>query len=186
MIQPEPAISTDISTMKKLTAVALSILFLGCVSVADEKIVAVSVADLQASPEVLAEHQYISTGQPDESLLGAAKEAGYVAVIDLRRASEDRGLDEASTVETLGMDYHLIEVAGAAGVTFKNAEALDTVMAEADGPVLLHCRSGNRVGALLALRASMKGASDEEAIAIGKASGLGSLESAVLEQLARK
>ena len=186
MIRPEYSILMDISTMKRLKVVALSILLLCCVSVAGEKVVSVSIADLQASPEILTEHQYVSTGQPDELLLSAAKEAGYVAVIDLRLASEDRGLDEASTVETLGMDYYLIEVAGAAGVTFKNAEALDTVMAETDGPVLLHCKSANRVGALLALRASMKGASDEEAIAIGKASGLGSLESVVLEQLTRK
>ena len=172
--------------MKKLIAIALSVLFLGCVSVADEKVIAVSVEDLQANPGVLNDQRYISTGQPDAALLSAAKDAGYVAVIDLRTAGEERGMDEADVVESLGMSYHLIEVAGAGGVTFENATELDGVMAGIDGPVLLHCRTGNRVGALLALRASMNGASDEEALATGKASGLTSLEGAVAEQLAKK
>ena len=169
--------------MKKLTAIAVSLLFLGCASVADENVVAVSVEEIQSNPAVLAEHRYISTGQPDEALLSAAKAAGYVAVIDLRTAAEERGMDEVAAVESLGMSYHLIEVAGARGVTYENAKALDDVMAGIDGPVLLHCRTGNRVGALLALRAGMDGASVEEALALGRAAGLGSLEAAVLERL---
>lgn len=172
--------------MKKLTAICLSFLFLGWAVVADENVVAVSIAELQASPEVLTEHRYISTGQPDEAMLKAAKNAGYAAVIDLRTAGEDRGIDEAATVESLGMSYHLIEVAGASGVTFENARALDEVMAGIDGPVFLHCRTGNRVGALLALRASMHGATAEEALAVGKTAGLGSLEGAVREQIQTK
>ena len=169
--------------MKKLTAIAVTCLVLGCASVADENVVAVSIADIQASPEVLTKHRYISTGQPDEAMLKAAKDAGYAAVIDLRTAGEDRGMNEASAVESFGMSYHLIEVAGASGVTFENARALDDVMAKIDGPIFLHCRTGNRVGALLALRASMEGASDEEALTLGRAAGLGSLEGAVIEQL---
>ncbi|MGI9263193.1 MAG: beta-lactamase hydrolase domain-containing protein [Woeseiaceae bacterium] len=171
--------------MKKLIAVALSFLFLGCGSVADEKVIAVSVEDLQANPAILSDQNYISTGQPDAALFSAAKDAGYAAVIDLRTAGEDRGMDEADVLDSLGMSYHLIEVAGAGGVNFENAQALDDALAGIDGPVLLHCRTGNRVGALLALRASMNGASDEEALAIGKASGLTSLEGAVVEQLAQ-
>ena len=169
--------------MKKLTAIAVTFLVLGCVSFAEENVVAVSVEDIQSNPGVLAEHRYISTGQPDEALLSKAKDAGYVAVIDLRTAAEERGMDEASTVEALGMSYHLIEVAGARGVTFENARALDALMDDIDGPVLLHCRTGNRVGALLALRAGMDGASVEDALALGREAGLGSLEGAVTEQL---
>lgn len=169
--------------MKKYAAIALSVLFLGCASVADENAVAVSVADIQASPAVLKEHRYISTGQPDAALLSAAKDAGYVAVIDLRTAGEDRGMNEAEVVESLGMSYTSIEVAGASGVNFENAQALDRALADLDGPVLLHCRTGNRVGALLALRASKNGASDDEALEIGRAAGLGSLDAAVMEQI---
>jgi rhodanese-related sulfurtransferase len=48
------------------------------------------------------------------------------------------------------------------------------MLAEAkDGKVLLHCASGNRVGAMLALRARwLQGKSADEAMAIGKASGM--------------
>lgn len=172
--------------MKKFIAFALSLLFFGCASVADENVLAITVADIQANPAVLAEQRYISTGQPDEALLSLAKDAGYVAVIDLRTAAEERGIDEAAAVDALGMSYHLLEVAGASGVTFENARALDALLADIDGPVFLHCRSGNRVGALMALRASMNGASDEEAMAIGKGSGLGSLAGVVESRLAEK
>jgi len=49
--------------------------------------------------------------------------------------------------------------------------------------VLVHCGSGNRVGALLALRASLDGADDEKALALGREGGLSSLEGVVRERL---
>jgi protein tyrosine phosphatase (PTP) superfamily phosphohydrolase (DUF442 family) len=60
---------------------------------------------------------------------------------------------------------------------------LDDVLQEIDGPVLLHCGSGNRVGAVLALRHSLSGASEEEAIAFGNDAGLTKLEDVVRERL---
>jgi uncharacterized protein (TIGR01244 family) len=95
-------------------------------------------------------------------------------------------MDETAAVEAAGMKYVSIPVAGASGVTFENARLLDEALAGIDGPVFLHCRTGNRVGALMALRASAAGASDEDAIAAGKEAGLGSLEAAVLTQLDTK
>ena len=53
-----------------------------------------------------------------------------------------------------------------------------------DGPVLIHCASSNRVGALLALRESLRGASDEEALEFGKQAGMTRLEPLVKERLA--
>ena len=47
----------------------------------------------------------------------------------------------------------------------------------------MHCASGNRVGALMALRASQNGASAEEAMAAGKAAGLTRLEPVVAKRL---
>ena len=40
--------------------------------------------------------------------------------------------------------------------------------------MLLHCASGNRVGALLALAAAEDGASDDAALELGRRAGLGS------------
>jgi len=125
-----------------------------------------------------------TAGQPSEAALTAIAAAGYKAVIDLRGPNEDRGLaDEKKTVEMLGMSYVNLPIEGAAGVSYANARALDKLLAEADGPVLVHCTSSNRVGALLALRAKQLGADAETALEVGLASGLAGLKSLVEQKL---
>ena len=122
-------------------------------------------------------------GQPSADALAAIAEQGFTTVIDLRSAQEDRGFDEAATVEGLGMSYISLPVSGAGGVSYENAAALDRILADIDGPVLLHCASSNRVGALLALRAKLNGAEDAEALALGAESGLMGLAPVVEEVL---
>jgi len=124
-----------------------------------------------------------TAGQPDEASLDNLAEAGYVAVIDLRAVSEDRGFDEKSVVESLGMNYISLPVSGAGGVSYDNAALLDQTLSGIDGPVLVHCASSNRVGALLSLREKMNGASSEDALSLGLAAGLSSLRSTVEAQL---
>ena len=68
-------------------------------------------------------------------------------------------------------------------ISFENAERLDSLIEQYDGPVLVHCGSGNRVGALLALRESLNGASDEEALEYGREGGMTRLEDVVKERL---
>lgn len=122
-------------------------------------------------------------GQPDQTALRELADAGYVAVVDLRGTNEDRGFDEQAAVEELGMTYLPLPVAGASDVTYENAEALDKILGELDGPVLLHCASGNRVGALLSLRHRMNGGSREEALELGDSAGLSSLRPTVEQKL---
>ena len=117
-----------------------------------------------------------SAGQPSAEALAALAEEGYTTVVDLRSEQEDRGFDEASTVEGLGMRYLSLPVAGGENVSYENAAALDRILAEVEGPVLLHCASGNRVGALLSLRAALNGTDKEEAMALGTSAGLTSLQ----------
>lgn len=126
-----------------------------------------------------------AAGQPDEAALAVFADNGYVAVVDLRTAGEDRGLDEEPVVEGLGMDYVSLPV-GRDGISFENARSLDRLIGSYDGPVLVHCGSSNRVGALLALRASLEGADDEAAIEVGKQGGLTKLEPKVREVLGRE
>ena len=126
----------------------------------------------------------ISAGQPDESQIAEYAEQGVVAVIDLRTANEDRGFDESAVVESNGMKYVSLPIGGRAAISFENAKALDELLADNDGPVLVHCGSGNRVGALMALRASLKGASDEEALEVGEKYGMTRLKTVVKEVLA--
>ncbi|MFC5577936.1 hypothetical protein ACFPOA_07935 [Lysobacter niabensis] len=63
-------------------------------------------------------------------------------------------------------------------------QAFDAMLREAKRPVLVHCASGNRVGAIVALRAAwMEGRSTEDAIAIGKTWGLKGLEGEVRRRI---
>jgi len=124
-----------------------------------------------------------SAGQPDEAALEVFADAGYATVIDLRGAEEDRGFDETAVVDELGLHYVTLPISGKDAISFDNARKLDELLEEYPGPVLVHCGSGNRVGALLALRASLDGADDEEALALGREGGLKSLEGVVRERL---
>ncbi len=145
----------------------------------------VSVDTLRENSAAFAGPDTVASGQPDQQVLQNASAAGVVAVIDLRTDGEDRGLDEPSAVAALGMEYVSLPI-GRSDITFESAAALDELLAGIDGPILLHCGSSNRVGALVALSESMHGASDEDALAAGKAAGLTRLEPAVKEVLEAK
>jgi uncharacterized protein (TIGR01244 family) len=119
-----------------------------------------------------------SAGQPDEAALKIFAEQGYATVIDLRTEGEDRGMDEAAVVEGLGMTYLTLPI-DRESINFDSARALDQLIGNSAGPVLVHCGSGNRVGALLALRKSLAGADDATALEYGKEGGLTGLESQV-------
>lgn len=120
--------------------------------------------------------QLYTAGQPSAAQLQQAAAAGVTTLIDLRQPYEARGFDETAAAERLGLRYVRIPIAGAAGLTDANAQALRTALAQSQGPVLLHCASGNRAGALLALLEARNGASVDEALTLGRAAGMTSLE----------
>jgi uncharacterized protein (TIGR01244 family) len=125
-----------------------------------------------------------SAGQPNEAALQVFADSGYAAVIDMRGPEEDRGVDDfAGVVEQKGMEYIAFPISDSDQISFETAAKLDALLEDIDGPVLVHCASGNRVGALLALRHSLNGASDEEALAHGKNAGMTRLEPRVREVL---
>jgi uncharacterized protein (TIGR01244 family) len=126
-----------------------------------------------------------TSGQPTAEQLATVAAAGYMTVIDLRTPKEDRGMDEEAVVKKLGMTYVSIPIDGAGGVTFANAATLDKLLSTAKEPVLLHCSSGNRAGALLALRAKHDGADDDDALALGVAAGVTGLKQTVQDKLAQ-
>ena len=64
-------------------------------------------------------------------------------------------------------------------ITFENAKTLGEIIEVIDGPILLHCGSSNRVGALLALGKSLAGADNDTALQYGQENGLTSLEGLV-------
>ena len=123
-------------------------------------------------------------GQPDLATLDEIRDAGYGIVIDMRMPDEDRGLEnERQSVEERGMRYVSLPIDGGAGVTFENASKLNELLADLDQPAFVHCGSGNRAGALLALRAKLNGADNETAVEAGKQTGLTRLEDVVRQRL---
>ena len=94
------------------------------------------------------------------------------------------GFDEPALVAALGMAYENIPVAGGGDLNRANAERLAQSLAGASGPVLVHCMSSNRVGALFALKSHLlDGKSIDEALAVGRAHGLKAMEPAVRQLL---
>jgi len=128
----------------------------------------------------------LSGGQPTPEQIEAAAVAGFRTVINLRIVAEKGFEWEAEAVESLEMKYVSIPVAGAKGLTRETVERLDGALVEAaaTGPVLLHCASGNRIGAILALRAAwLHGVDAESALRLGLANGMTRLEPTIRELL---
>jgi uncharacterized protein (TIGR01244 family) len=123
-------------------------------------------------------------GVPDADALARFRDAGVRTVIDLRGADERARVDTQAASEALGLRYEVLEIEGAQDLTPENAERLKHALDDAEGQVLLHCASGNRVGALLALMAyHEEGVSRRQALDVGRAAGLGALESEVDQRL---
>jgi uncharacterized protein (TIGR01244 family) len=123
-------------------------------------------------------------GQPEPSQLAAASEAGIRTVINLRRSDERGTKGEQERVEGLGMNYLSIPITGPDDFDEQNARALSDALAQAEHPVMVHCGSGPRVGALFAMRAFyVDGMTAEEALEVGRAAGMGRYEREVKSRL---
>lgn len=126
----------------------------------------------------------VSAGRLEAVDIERLRGAGIAQVIDLTPDAETPGFDEAAAVRGAGIAYANLPLRGAVDLTRENVLAFDAILRDAPRPVLVHCASGNRVGAMAALRAAwVDGTSVEEAIAIGKAWGLAGLESEVRGRL---
>lgn len=122
--------------------------------------------------------QVVSGGQPTEDNLKQAKEQGVKVIVNLRSDGEKAEFEfEEKTATDLGIKYVNIPINGKTGdgLTEDNAKKLGEILAAADKPVLLHCASGQRVGALLTLKAFyVDNATPEAALQVGHDNGLSS------------
>ena len=146
----------------------------------------------RATPELQADVPHLhlpragllTGGQPAANAWRDLHAAGVTRVISLLPASELGARDEAAEVRASGMDYVRIDVAGANDLTAGKAQLLWQALQGEPGTVLVHCASGNRAGALLALAAAQAGGmAPQAALGFGKAAGLGKLEPVVRERL---
>lgn len=126
-------------------------------------------------------------GEQDAEQLERLRGLGVKHIVDLRPADSAATGEpgEAALATELGLGYRNIGVTGAKDLTRENASALHDALVAANGePVLVHCASGNRAAALLALRdAWFAGKTTEQSLSFSRRSGLTALEADVLKAL---
>lgn len=122
-------------------------------------------------------------GQPSQEQFTAAAENGIRTIINLRTEGEE-GNTDPNFVESLGLTYVVIPIGGTEALSEENAQRFATALEEAEAPVMVHCGSGNRVGALFALKAYyVDGQSAEEALVIGQETGATRIEPMLRQKL---
>lgn len=128
-------------------------------------------------PNAIAHENFVLGGAPTTDHLQEAIDEGFKAFIDLRTHGES-GVDLARDALAHPDVFYLhLPIAGANGLTKENVKAFDDAIEQNDGPFLIFCGSGNRVGALMTLRAHWhQGVSPEEAVKLGRSTGLTQLE----------
>ena len=119
-----------------------------------------------------------SAGQPAAGDWAGLAATGVRAVVNLRAAAEQPGVDEGAAVRSHGLDYHEFPVSSPADFAPARVAAFAELLARLrpDG-VLVHCGSGNRVGAMFALsHAREPGVTVDAALDYGRRAGLSGLE----------
>ena len=123
-----------------------------------------------------------AAGQPSPEALRGLKGMGFSTVVNLR-AEKEGPADERAIVEAQGLRYLSIPVAPDT-FSLADVEAVEKVLDDPSAsPVLLHCASSNRVGAVWAVIQSRKGKTLDEALAAGREAGL---HSPVMEAAVRR
>ena len=130
----------------------------------------------------------LTGGQPTPEQLDELAQAGYKTVVNLRTEGEEGDWDAAARSAELGLDYRRLPISTADGLDVTGATALDALLADDSlRPMVVHCGSGNRVGALFALRAfHLQDADAEAALEIGRRAGLTRLEERVRPLLVKE
>ncbi len=131
-------------------------------------------ASLGAHDMALADGKVYLGGQPSRAdLAAAARYPGIESVLDLRRESENRGFDEAAELDRLDIEYENVPVGGPDQLTDEALDESLRIIRTSEKPLLVHCASGNRVGAVwMAWRMLEDGYTAERAEAEARLAGL--------------
>lgn len=123
-------------------------------------------------------------GQIKRSDYEVAAQRKVHTVVNLRGESEMDVAEHRKWAEAKGLVYIHLPIAGSEDFSRENVQRLDQVLVQNKGELIVHCGSGNRVGAMLALRqAWLKGDSSDNAIQYGKNAGMTTLTSKIQELL---
>lgn len=123
-------------------------------------------------------------GALNEEKVAALAKAGIDVVINLQ-PDEELSFNEAAAVERAGMGYEHLPISGVADLKQLKILAFDNILRQHHGKkIALHCGSGNRVGAAIALRAGwLRGRKMDTAMERGRSHGLTKLEDEVFKRL---
>jgi uncharacterized protein (TIGR01244 family) len=111
--------------------------------------------------------------QPQPSDIEQAKKGGVKSVINLRHREENTDFDEQAVVADLGLNYYNLPWNGPDELNDQIFDDSRKLLNTVERPILLHCSSANRVGAVwIPWRVLDGGADIEEAVAEAKVIGL--------------
>lgn len=117
-------------------------------------------------------HRFDRT-QPDAAAIAEFRSEGVTTVVDFRHAKERPDFNEAAAVEKAGLAYVNIPYAGAPELTDEVFDKARETLKSLNTPAVMHCRSGNRVGAVwLSFRVLDGGVTWDQALAEAKQVGL--------------
>lgn len=136
------------------------------------------------SPYFRPDEKTIVCGALDQEKVEALARAGVELVISLQ-SDDELTFDEALAVQQAGMAYEHLPISGAEGLKQVNMLEFDKILRQYHGKkTAMHCGSGNRVGAAIALRSGwLRGRKMDTAMARGRSHGLTSLEQEVHNRL---
>ncbi|MBF2718586.1 serine/threonine protein phosphatase [Psychrobacter sp. NG254] len=126
----------------------------------------------------------IVCGALDDEKVSALAQAGVEIVINLQ-PDDELGFDESAAVLCAGMHYEHLPINGAAELKQLKILAFDNILRQHHSKkIAMHCGSGNRVGAAIALRAGwLRGRKMDTAMERGRSHGLTKLEQEVHNRL---
>lgn len=112
-------------------------------------------------------------GQPSADDLELARRRGVRTVVNIRHPSETEGFDEEQFVTMMGLEYVAFPWAGPDQLTDDVFDRARELFETAEKPMMLHCGSANRVGAVwIPWRVLDGGLTYEQALAEAKTIGL--------------
>lgn len=126
----------------------------------------------------------IVCGALNEEKVAALAKAGVELVINLQ-SEDELSFNESAAVERAGMSYEHLPINGAEELKQLKILAFDNILRQYHGrKMAMHCGSGNRVGAAIALRAGwLRGRKMDTAMERGRSHGLTKLEQEVHNRL---
>ena len=106
----------------------------------------VSMSQVDSPATVVQHDRVLLAAQPALEDLDAWAAAGIQAVVNSRTPEETASLDFdlRDAVESRGMRYVELPIGGSHGANAEHTVALGELLAELDGPIAMHCRSGTR------------------------------------------